>query len=162
MRAILLSVAAAVGLAACSSPPVETFGREAQEEIRSLVRDLTSAYNEKDAKKVIGLFSGAAVLMPPNAPTTRGLETIQGYFEGRFAEGATDLQIEVRDVAGAGQLAYASGDFNLRIVPPAGGAERRDRGKFLWILRDHGEHWLLEYVIFSSDLPPVAPPPPTP
>lgn len=162
MRALFCSAAMAttIALAACSAPSGPTFDKAAQEEIRTIVQDLTTAYNAKNPEQVMSLFSGAAVLMPPNAPTTRGTESITGYFEQRFAEGAGDLRLDVNDISGEGPLGYVSGDFGLTVRPPAGGPERRDRGKFLWIVRDHGEHWLLEYVMFSSDLPPVAPEPP--
>ena len=122
-----------------------------------MVQEFTRAYNAKDAPKVATLFAGGAVVMPPNASTLRGTEFIQAYFIGRFAQGASDLLIEPKDIAGSGALAYASGDFSLKMVPPAGGPERRDRGKFLWILRNFSGTWLLEYLIFSSDFP-AAPP----
>src|SRR5207237_1291734 len=104
--------------------------------------------------KVAALFSAAAVLMPPNAPTVRGTQSIQAYFVNRFDQGASDLRIEPKDIGGVGAIAYASGDYSLKMAPP-GGPERPDRGKFLWVLRNYGGKWLLEYLMFSSDFPPA-------
>ena len=159
MRASWLMAASVLllALAACSAPTQREFGKADVESIRKLVQEFTTAYNAKEAAKVATLFSGGAVVMPPNASTVRGTESIQGYFVSRFAQGASDVLIEPRDIAGSGALAYASGDFSLKLVPPAGGPERRDRGKFLWILREFSGKWLLEYLIFSSDFP-AAPP----
>ena len=159
MRAPWLMAASVMSfaLAACSAPTQREFGKADRESITKLVQEFTTAYNAKDAAKVATLFAGGAVVMPPNAPMMRGTEFIQGYFVSRFAQGASDLQLEPKDIAGSGALAYASGDFSLKMVPPAGGPERRDRGKFLWILRDFSGKWLLEYLIFSSDFP-AAPP----
>jgi uncharacterized protein (TIGR02246 family) len=142
----------ALALAACSAPVQREFGAADRDSITKLVQEFTTAYNAKDAAKVATLFSGGAGLMPPNASTLRGTESIQGYFVSRFAQGASDLLIEPKDIAGSGALAYASGDYSLNLAP-AGGPERRDRGKFLWVLRDCSGKWLLEYVIFSSDFP---------
>ena len=140
-------------LAACSAPTQREFGKADVENITKLVQEFTAAYNAKDAAQAATLFAGGGVVMPPNAPMLRGTESIQGYFVSRFTQGASDLVIEPKDIAGSGALAYASGDFSLKLVPPAGGPGRQDRGKFLWILRDFRGKWLLEYVIFSSDFP---------
>lgn len=147
----------AVAFVACSAPVQREFGKADRDSITKLAQELTTAYNAKDAAKVATLFSDGAGLMPPNASTVRGTEYIQGYFVNRFAEGASDLRIELKDIAGSGALAYASGDYSLKLAP-AGHPERRDRGKFLWVLRDFRGKWLLEYVIFSSDFPPAPSP----
>jgi uncharacterized protein (TIGR02246 family) len=154
MRAasLLLTVTSAVAIAACSPPAQREFGKPDIDSITKLIQELTTAYNAKDAKRVVTLFSGGAVLMPPNASTVRGTESVEAYFVSRFAQGASDLMIEPRDISGSGPLAYASGDYSLKLAPPEG-PEQRDRGKFLWILRDFSGKWLLEYLIFSSDFP---------
>jgi uncharacterized protein (TIGR02246 family) len=146
--------------AACSSAPVgPEFTKEDVESLRQLTQNFVAAYNAKDAAKTSAFFSGNAVVMPPNSSTTRGKEAVEQYYKIRFAEGATDLTINPTDISGEGRLAYASGDYSLNIVPPDGGPTTRDRGKFVWIFREFNAAWLLEYVIFSSDFPPPAPPP---
>jgi hypothetical protein len=70
----------------------------------------------------------------------------------RFAQGASGLVMEPKDVAGSDAFAYTSGDYRLKLAP-AGAPEQRDRGKFLWILKEYNGKWLLEYLIFSSDFP---------
>ena len=159
MRAPVLIAATvvAVALAACSAPAQREFGKEDRDSITKLVQEFTTAYNAKDAAKVATLFTGGAGLMPPNASTLRGTESIQGYFVTRFDQGASDLVIESKDIAGSGVLAYTTGNYSLKLAP-AGGPEQRDRGKFLWVLRNFSGRWLLEYLIFSSDFP-IAPSP---
>jgi uncharacterized protein (TIGR02246 family) len=150
-------MAVALVVAACSGPAPREFGKTDVDSITKLVQAFTAAYNAKDPAQVAALFASSAGLMPPNAPTVRGLEAIQGYFASRFAQGATGLAVEAKDIAGSGGLAYASGDYSLKLAP-AGGPEQRDRGKFLWVLRDFDGRWLLEHVMFSSDFPPAPPP----
>lgn len=154
MRALSLIAASvmAVAFAACSAPAQREFDKADRDRITKLVQEFVTAYNAKDAQKLTTLFSGGAGLMPPNASTLRGTESIHGYFVSRFAQGASDLLIAPKDISGSGALAYASGEYSLKLAP-AGGPERRDRGKFLWVLRDFSGKWLLEYLIFSSDFP---------
>jgi uncharacterized protein (TIGR02246 family) len=159
-RIRLVVLLAALTAAGCSGGArSQEFGKADAEAIRAVIQDFVSAYNAKDAAKLMSHFAGNAVLMPPNASTLRGPDSIKGYFETRFnVDGATDLTIDPKDISGHGPLAYVSGDFSLALKP-AGGQERRDRGKLLWILRNLSGRWLYEYTIWSSDLPPPAPAP---
>ncbi len=154
MPPLILAIMTAAALTGCSAPVQNEFNKEDRDTITKLVQEFATAYNAKDAAKVAALFSGGAGLMPPNASTVRGTQAIETYFGGRFDQGASDLLIEAKDIAGSGELAYVSGDYSLKLAP-AGGPERRDRGKFLWVLRDVRERWFLDYVIFSSDFPPA-------
>ena len=123
-----------------------------------MIKEFVAAYNAKDVEKVGTYFSGNASLMPANRSTLNGVEAIKGFFNERFAvDGATDLNIEMLSVQGHGTLAYFAGTFSLNLRPPDGSAERRDRGKVIWILRKLGGQWRFEYQIMSSDLPPVVP-----
>ncbi len=162
MQRGMLSVVLASSLAvvACSGgAKSDEFGRDDADNIRKVVQDYMAAYNAKDTDKLVGLFAGSAVFMPPNSSTLRGADSIKGYFDTRFnVDRATDLVVEPKDISGHGPLAYVSGDFSLTLKPE-GRPERRDRGKVLWILRNFQGVWKYEYTIFSSDLPPPPPPP---
>jgi len=152
-----MTLVLAIGVASCSAPQVKEFGREDHAQIRQFVQDFVAAYNAKDAAKVAALYSGAAVLMPPNASTVRGQELIQGYYQNRFnVDGATDLVIEPKEISGQGPLAYMSGNVSLKLKPE-GKPEGHDRGKILFILRNLAKSWRIEISMWSSDLPPVVP-----
>lgn len=153
----------ALGLAACGGPaPSQEFGREDAEQISKMVQDFAAAYNAKDVEKIGTYFAGNASVMPANRSTLNGVEAVKGFYNERVnVDGATDLAIEMLSVQGHGPLAYFAGTFSLNLKP-AGGPERRDRGKVIWILRKLGGQWRFEYQIMSSDLPPVVPAPPEP
>jgi ketosteroid isomerase-like protein len=118
---------------------------------------MRTAFNAKDPAKAAALYSTTGVVMPPNKPIMRGRQFVEQYYKDRFAEGATDLELTAVDVSGQGNLAYASGDYRLNLVPGDGKPPRRDRGKFLWIFRETNNQWSIEYVIFSSDFISPAP-----
>lgn len=149
--AFLVACAMFVALTACSSGSDDNaFGKTDVDSIHKMLQEFTTAYNAKDAKQVAAAFSGMGTVLPPNAATVRGRETVEQYYIARFAEGASGLELEAKDVTGHGDLAVANGDYRLVMASP-GGPERRDRGKFLFVLRDYDGQWRLEYLMFSSD-----------
>jgi uncharacterized protein (TIGR02246 family) len=156
-----LVVAAAVGLAACGGgggTTVQEFGKEDAGAVRRLVADFTAAYNAKDLDKLAALYSGNAVLMPPNRSTLRGVDMVRTHFESRLnEEGATDLAFGDLTLDGQGTLAYVFSTYDLKLKPSEG-VEERYRGKNLWIARKLGGQWRFEVQMMSSDLPPAAPP----
>ena len=156
--AFFATYAAAIACAACSGGSGPRFERADVDSITQVIQELNTAFNAKDPAKAAALYSTAAVVMPPNRALMRGRQFVEQYYVDRFAEGASDLVLKASDISGQGTLAYASGDFTLNLVPPAGGQKRRDRGKFLWIFRELNGRWMIEYVIFSSDFaaPPAA------
>jgi uncharacterized protein (TIGR02246 family) len=142
-----------MGLTACSAPAGPEFTRADGDAIRKQIQDYQTDWNAKDVSKVVGHFAGNAVLMPPNASTVRGHESIKGYYDDRFAAGGSDLQLDVRDLGGYGPVAYVSGTYSSRTAPPDGKMATRDRGKFLWLFRNTNGKWYHEYQIWNSDLP---------
>lgn len=146
-------------LSGCGAAPQEAFGRADADSIRNTVQSFVSAYNEKNADQVASLFSGSGALMPPNSSQIRGTDSIKSFYEVRFTQGVSGLEIEPDDVGGDGTLAFASGHYVLQLEPE-NGPQSRDRGKFLWILRNYAGTWRFDYQMWSSDLPP--PPPPAP
>jgi uncharacterized protein (TIGR02246 family) len=154
--ALLVAAVSVAGLSACSSAPARTFGQPEIDSINQLVAEFIATYNAKDATKVSLLFTDGGVVMPPNASTVRGTENVRIHYQKRFDQGASDLSLEPQTVAGAGSLAFASGDYRLVMAPP-GGQPQRDRGKFIFILREVSGRWRLDHLMFSSDFAPGGP-----
>ena len=160
-RVLCVTAVLGLALAGCAGSNVEEFGRGDADTIREMVQRFSAAYKEKDAAAVTDLFSGAAVLMPPNSSTVRGPDSIRGFYEVRFAQGDGEFGVEVEEVGGHGTLAFATGSYSLTLQPP-GEAESRDRGKVLWVARSNMGQWRFEYQIWSSDLPVQMPSDPEP
>lgn len=142
--------------AACSGPTEVQFTQADAAKIRQRTQDYEAAFNSKDAPKVAAFYPGESVLMPPNAPTIRGREEIQKFYVDLYAQGATDLEMDTKDVRGHGPLAYEAGGYSLH-RKPATGAALRDRGKYLFIWRNLNGAWSIESSIWSSDLPEMVP-----
>ncbi|MBP1636375.1 MAG: Ketosteroid isomerase-like protein [Acidobacteria bacterium] len=156
---VVIGAVAAAGCGGAQAPALD-FGKEDAAQIRQLVADFTAAYNARDVQKLSSLYSGNAILMPPNRTTLRGQEMVKSYFESRVnEEGATDLSFGELSLDGQGTLAYVFATYDLKLRP-ASGPEERYRGKNLWIARKLGGQWRFELEMMSSDLPPAAPPAP--
>ncbi len=155
MRTMILTAVAAAALAAACTQSAETeFGQQDATRIRQRTQEYGQAFNAKDMQKLLSFYSGETVFMPPNAPTLRGREALADFYKRMFDEGAGDLVLDSKDVGGHGPLAYESGTFSLT-RRPATGAETRDRGKYMFIWRFNRAQnvWLMDYTIWSSDLP---------
>ena len=154
LTAFCLVTLAAAG---CSRSAAPAFDAADQDRIKVVIRQLTEAFNAKDAAKAAALYTPEAVVMPPNKTLMRGRNFVEQYYTGRFGEGATNLELQPNEIKGSGTLAVAMGDYRLVLAPPAG-PPRRDRGKFVWIFRELNGTWMIDGIIFSSDfseLPPA-------
>ena len=155
MRSITLVVAMIALLAsasACGRTSEMPFGTAESQVIRQRTTDFAAAFNAKGIDKITAFYSPESVFMPPNSPTRRGKETIAEYYKTLYNEGATELRMESQNVGGHGPLAYESGTYSLNRRPPTG-PHTRDRGKYMFIWRNTNGQWLIEYTMWSSDLP---------
>jgi ketosteroid isomerase-like protein len=150
----MVLAAAIAAAAACSQQGEPKFGQQDATKIRQRTQAYAQAFNGKEAPRVITFFSGETVFMPPNAPTMRGREAVADYMKRLYADGADELVMESKDVGGAGTLAFENGTYSLR-RRPATGDETRDRGKYMviWRFNRAQNAWLMDYMMWSSDLP---------
>jgi uncharacterized protein (TIGR02246 family) len=142
--------------AACSGPTEPQFVQADAAQIRQRTQDYEAAFNSKDAARAAAFYSNESVFMPPNEPTIRGRADIQKFYVDFLVQGATDLEMDTKDVRGHGPLAYEAGGYTLHRKPENGTA-LRDRGKYLFIWRNMNGAWNIEHAIWSSDLPEMVP-----
>lgn len=162
-----------LGLSSCGGPTGPEFTRADGEAFRQIGEQWSTAFNAGDVEALASMFGGTGALMPPNSSTVRGHESITGYYTQMFNEGERNLEVEISEVGGEGDLGFVSGTFlNVSQIPvqvdddeDEEGAEaaepemqeNRSRGKFVIILRRLAGVWKFESFILNSDLPlPVA------
>jgi ketosteroid isomerase-like protein len=152
MRTVMkaAALALALGVGACGGGPVESaFSKADSDAIRKSTADLASSINDKNVEQILGLYAENSVFMPPNAPLLRGREPLKSFYTD-FVSKVTDIRLEPVDVAGHGPIAYQSGTYTMNL------GSTRDRGKYLFVLRNTGGKWRMEYTSWSSDLPKPA------
>jgi ketosteroid isomerase-like protein len=155
MKRSLAGILAIAALsAACSGPgPVEFTTKDAGE-IRQQHDAFVVAFNAKDVSKVLEMYAENSVFMPPNEPIIRGKDALKSFYGNLFTRaGASNLKMDVTEVAGHGPLAYQSGTYEMELKPAAG-SPGRDRGKYLFVIRKMGNGWRYAYTMWNSDLAP--------
>ena len=168
-----------LALSSCGGPSGPEFTRADGEAFRQIGEQWSTAFNAGDVESLVSMFAGTGAIMPPNSSTVRGHESITGYYTQMFNEGERNLEVEISEVGGEGNLGFVSGTFlNVTQIPvpvdddeaeedavDEEGAEaaepemqeNRNRGKFVIILRRLARVWKFESFIWNSDLPlPVA------
>jgi hypothetical protein len=168
-----------LALSSCGGPSGPEFTRADGEAFRQIGEQWSTAFNAGDVESLVSMFAGTGAIMPPNSSTVRGHESITGYYTQMFNEGERNLEVEISEVGGEGNLGFVSGTFlNVTQIPvpvdddeaeedavDEEGAEaaepemqeNRNRGKFVIILRRLARVWKFENFIWNSDLPlPVA------
>jgi ketosteroid isomerase-like protein len=135
--------------AACSGPaPVEFTVKDAGE-IRQQHDAFVAAFNGKDIAKILDMYAENSVFMPPNEPIIRGKDALRHFYENLVTrQGASDLKMDISEVAGHGTLAYQSGTYEMKRGPG------RDRGKYLFVIRKMANGWKFHYTMWNSDLAP--------
>jgi uncharacterized protein (TIGR02246 family) len=146
----------ALAIAACGAPKQEEFTTQDAANIRQKSEAFVAALNGKQIPQIVEMFAENATLMPPNRPVLRGRDAIRNFYDELINQtGATNLQLDVQEVVGHGPLAYQAGSYELQYKPTTGAPPRdRDRGKYLFVLRDLGGTWRYEYTVWNSDLLP--------
>jgi uncharacterized protein (TIGR02246 family) len=129
-------------------------------------KQFVAAVNAKDAAKVAACYTENAVWMQPNGPRVNGQKAIQDHARRLFQD-SPSATLELTPVASqvSGDLAFVQGEF-VTSGKGANGQFVRERGNYVWILKNVAGEWRISQDIFNSIEPPppapAAPKPPTP
>lgn len=103
-----------------------------QTEIMDAEARFQTAYNEKNASGAANSFTEDGVRLPAEGPRIEGRRAIYEMIQGELELGFTNLRLEVRDVEGADDIAWAIGRYMLDM--PQGDNEMRTlTGRYLVI-----------------------------
>jgi ketosteroid isomerase-like protein len=147
-----LAAIALAATAACGSPKGEEFTTTDAATIRQRNQEFVDAFNARDVPRILDIYAENSVFMPPNLPIIRGKDALKIFYTDLLNQGASNLRLDVFEVAGHGPIAYQSGSYELD-YKPATGTPRHDRGKYLFILRNMSGTWRLQYTMWNSDQP---------
>ena len=130
--------------------------------IRAGTESWLKSFNSGNAGAVVALYSDDAVVMPPNAPSARGIvaikEAIAKEIAGMKKGGLTLAMGTVDEVNVAADMAWHAGTF---VVKDKSG-KAVDNGKFLEAWERKNGKWRIVRDIWNSDAAPGAPAAPAP
>ena len=144
-------------LAAASCTLALAAGDDAR--IRAGTASWMSSFNSGNAAGVVALYADNAVLMPPNAPSARGVAAIKDAITQEIA-GAKKAGITLASGTGdevgiAGDMAWHAGSY---FVNDKSG-KSVDKGKFLEVWERKGGKWRIVRDIWNSSGAQPAPAP---
>jgi len=118
------------------------------------------AYNAGEPDRIIALYAGDAVVMPPDAPSVTGDAALRSFLADEMAgarKGGITIVLTGDDESGmSGDLGWHHGTFK---VVGEGGASL-GTGKFLEIWQRQQGKWRITRDIWNNDAAPAAPPAP--
>jgi ketosteroid isomerase-like protein len=125
--------------------------------IRAGTASWMSSFNSGNAGGIVALYADNAVLMPPNAPSARGVAAIKDAITKEIAgakKGGITLALGTTadEVGIAGDMAWHSGTY---VVKDKGG-KSVDAGKFVEVWERKGGKWRIVRDIWNSDAAPAA------
>jgi uncharacterized protein (TIGR02246 family) len=122
-------------------------------------KDFIAAVKAKDALKLAACYAEDAVWMPPNGPRLKGQKAIEDHARRLFQDSPSS-ELELTPLAShvSSDLAYIQGEYATSGKRP-NGQFVREKGNYVWILRNIAGEWKITHDIFNSSEPPPPPPP---
>ena len=123
--------------------------------LKKIDEEWSKAAGSKDVDKAVSYYAPDAILLPPNAATTTGKESIRKIWKDMltapgFSGGWTASKVEV---ANSGETGYASGTWDFK-WKDAKGKATGDHGKFVEVWKKQSDgSWKCAVDIWNSDLP---------
>jgi ketosteroid isomerase-like protein len=125
--------------------------------------DLAAALRSRDAAKVMAILADDAVLLPPGRDLVGGRRDIEALVKDFLGKNTVELGFSSLGSAGAANLGFDVGQYELTLKPEGGGAKTKTRGKYLAVFKqDAEERWRLAYLSWNSSEPAALPATPAP
>ncbi|HZD31905.1 MAG TPA: DUF4440 domain-containing protein [Candidatus Angelobacter sp.] len=149
----------------CSSAPAPAPDTRAADEaaVRKADADWVKAAQTKKVEDWVAFYSEDAVILPPNEKTVSSKADISKFVGNLLMLPGLSLSWQPTkvEVAKSGDLAYLYGTYQLTATGPDG-KSMSDSGKLVEIWKKQADgNWKCAVDTWSSDLPPVATPPPS-
>jgi len=161
-RTILVTVLAFAFASTSCQPPAQQMdpGTPSDEDVAAIEdasQTFVQTYLAGDWTAVVATLTEDAVWMPPNQPAREGRADIQEWLSPQTV---TDFELTTLETGGRGGFAYTRGSFSITFTAEGLAGFVNDTGKYVEIWRKEPDgSWLIDQVIWNSDLPLAAPEP---
>jgi uncharacterized protein (TIGR02246 family) len=109
------------------------FAQTVEDELRAAEDAWEALWNAKDAPGLAALYAEDGMRLPPDATRTVGRTAIEAMFEGEFAAGLENMQLEATDIGHDGNLGWVVGDVSLNF--PTGDTMGTGTGNYIVVYR---------------------------
>ena len=151
-RTFSLSALALVAALGGCARPVDVVA--AERAIRELDKTWVQAIAAQDTMAIANIFAEDGEFLPPGAPRVSGRAAVRSAWAQLVKAPHLSLTFEPAKVvvASAGDIAYASGRYQLGMDGPKG-QRIEDVGKFVEAWKRVSNDWKVQYAILNSDKP---------
>ncbi len=141
----------------CAPPPAPEEPPDTTAEDRAMIEGMIepyeAAFNAADVDGVVAFYDEQAVRMPPNAPSTVGIDGVRLAMENTFSQDTPQISITQEDTMLSGDIAVGRGNYVLTITPEEGDPVVLN-GKYLNVLRRQMDgSWKIARSMISSNDP---------
>ncbi|HEV8632441.1 MAG TPA: SgcJ/EcaC family oxidoreductase [Thermoanaerobaculia bacterium] len=137
-------------------PPTPQSQAEARQRaaIKAVLESYEQALNASDVEGVVQLYTGDAVLLPPNAASAVGIDAVRATYTGIFRAIDLDLTFEIAEVSVVSpDWAFLRSSSKGVVTILANGARIPSNNHELFVLHRTRGGWKLARYSFSSILP---------
>jgi uncharacterized protein (TIGR02246 family) len=139
--------------------PSAGFGQDTaadEQQVRDLEQQWLEAVEERDLDAIVDLFAEDGRIMPPNAETAMGRDSVREAWQGILDLPELDLSFAPTDVsvADSGDLAYTIGTYRLSFQSEDQEEPVQDSGKYVDIWEKVDGEWKVMVEMYNSNLPP--------
>lgn len=110
-----------------------------------LGHEYDSDYAAKDPNAMASLYAEDGILVSPKGPLVSGRKALHNYYVKRFASGAKEHSIMIKEVHVKGDGGYAIANFSV-VVPDKNGNLHKESGKLVAIYQHNKQGWHLSLV----------------
>jgi ketosteroid isomerase-like protein len=149
---LLLICSLPLFLISCTQQQAEFDSASARKAIEDANAKMSSYAAKGDSVDFANLYTDAIVL-PPNSNIVQGHDAIESYWGSTLRLGKINVQLNIKDVFGSGNIAVETGNHDI-YIKPEGTTPIMDHGKYMVIWEKQNDNsWKLKRDMWSSDLP---------
>jgi uncharacterized protein (TIGR02246 family) len=137
----------------CTQQQSEFDSASARKAIEDANSKMSSYVAQGDSVDFANLYTDDAIVLPPNSNMVQGHDAIESYWGSTLRLGKVNVQLTVKNVFGAGNIAVETGNYDINIQPEVA-PPILDHGKYMVIWQKQSDNsWKLKRDMWSSDLP---------
>jgi uncharacterized protein (TIGR02246 family) len=121
-----------------------------QADITAVNRAFEEAARKADVERIASLYTGDAIVLPPDASPVRGRDNIKQLWKSVISDmGLTDVKLDTVDLEMAGDTAYEVGKATLT-MQPKGGQVTTAAVNFVVVWKNVNGQWRLHRDIWNA------------
>ena len=148
---ILLVLLVAASLGALGMQSVVSGSPAREDQIRAAVAAWEEAFAAADVDRLMDLYAGDAISMPPGYAMLQGKDEIEADFVWLFDNFTFERNLTIVDIKMAGDLATRRAVWAQTMHPKDGSASITEVGKCVVVFEKRGNAWKIVWEVWNTD-----------